>query len=127
MKLKFITLSFVFLFTSTFLQESKTDLLCGKKWFAKYIEMGENKMPVPPGEQNQMWMIFEKDGVHKVNTNNTVKKGTWKFTKNKDSIFFTTEKGLEKKMKLETLNKESLVLVLEERGQEGKIYLEKEE
>ncbi|MFD2568268.1 hypothetical protein [Pseudotenacibaculum haliotis] len=125
MKLKYLLLSLTLFVTSVFIQDSKTNLISGKKWHAKAIQMGEQKMDVPPGEQNQMWMIFHKDGVHEVNANNSIKKGTWKFSKQKDSIHFITEKGKEKSMKLEKLTKESLVLGFMENGMEARVYLEK--
>ena len=125
MKLKHLLLSFTFLLTSLFVQDSKTDLICGSKWHAKSIEMGEQKVDVPPGEQNQMWMIFHKDGVHEVNTSSTVKKGSWEFSKQKDSIHFTTHKGVKKSMKLDKLTKDLLVLAYTEQGMVARVHLEK--
>ncbi|MFY0631578.1 MAG: hypothetical protein JXR05_14465 [Flavobacteriaceae bacterium] len=131
MKLKYLALSIVLLFTSALIdsdiQDSKTDLLCKEKWYVKYIEANGNKQTPPPGQVDEMWMNFLKDGNHEVNSNNRIQKGKWAFTKNKDSITFTTEKGELKKTKIETLNKKELNLKLADQGQVITIHLERKE
>ena len=134
MKLKYLAVSIVFLFTSILnnsdVQDSKIDLLCNGKWYMSSMESGGNKMPVPKADKNSMWMIFSKDGKHEVNAkdkNSKAEKGLWKFSKNKDSIIFTTEQGNIKPMKLKDLTKKELNLVFDAYGREITIYLERKE
>lgn len=130
MKLKYLAITITFLFTTVFansdFQKDKTSLLCSGKWYMSYMEAGDMKMPVPEEQRANMWMNFFKDGKHQVNTQGKIKKGLWKFSKNKDSLIFTTEKGEKKSMKLKGLTKTALNLTLTDRGQEVTIYLEKD-
>lgn len=134
MNLKHLTVSIIILFTSILntsnVQEDKTALLCSGKWYMSHMESGETKKTIPEADKKNMWMIFSKDGKHEVNARNTNEKteiGSWKFTKNKDSILFNTESGLLKKMKIKSLTKKELGLTFLESGYEVSVYLDKNE
>ncbi len=131
MKLKYLALSIILLFTNLFgnvnnTQETKTDLLCIGKWHAKYGGYGDEKIPIPL-EQNKIWMLFYKNGDHEVRADNKIKKGQWEFSKNKDSIFFTTEEGKKKYMRIKKLTKKELDVVFIDNRQEITLYMEKVE
>ena len=125
MKLKYLTLSFIFLFTNIFIQDTKTDLICNGKWHIKSAVIDGNKVPLPPGKS--MWMTFSKDGKHIVNAGDVLgdEEGKWIFSKNKDSIIFTTSAGEKKFMGLKTLTKENLNLSFKEQNNEITMFLEK--
>lgn len=128
MKLKLLVLSITLFFASISInldtQTSKTDMLCGEKWYVTSMVSGELNIPVPNAEN--MWMKFHKSGQHDVNVDNVVKVGKWEFTKNKDSILFTTDKGTLQKMKLERLEKTNLDITFFESGRAFTMKLKKE-
>jgi len=78
----------------------------------KFASAGGSKFPVPPTES--MWMKFFKDGKHQVDVGDGLNEGKWEFTKNKDSIFFTTDKGNKKSMKIDLLTSKKLDLTFAE-------------
>jgi len=127
MKIKLLTFSLLFFISTSITQESKTDLLCGKKWYAKYATIDGIKTPIPPGEQNELWMLFYKDGKQVASVGDDKKIGQWKFSKNKDSIDFTTEAGKRKFMPIDTLTEKKLNLVFIDQNQKITIYFEKKE
>lgn len=131
MKLKYLFLSVTLILTSVFtntnIQDSKASLLCNEKWYVSYMETDDMKMPVPEEQKYSMWMIFHKEGKHEVNMNSEVEKGQWEFSKNKDSLHFVTQRGLNKSMRLQKLTKKELEVVFSDSGKEITIHLEKKE
>jgi hypothetical protein len=122
MKLKLFTLSLLLLFLYPLVQDTKTELLCDKKWELQFIEVDELKVPVDVDQNLQMWMLFEKGGVQKTNTTQGLIEGKWEFTKEKDALLITNVKGDQKKFTLQKLDKESLVLILDDFEETGVLY-----
>lgn len=123
MKLKSLILSLI-LFTSVFAwQDSKADLLCNKKWEMALVKINGKEERLSEDKNIRFWMVFEKDGTHKAGSDYGVQKGTWKFSKEKDSIFITSHIGESKGLQFITLSKDSLVLKSIERNEIGIIYL----
>jgi hypothetical protein len=122
MKLKVLLLSLVLFSFTLSDQDSKTDLLCDKKWELQFVELNELKVPTNGNKDLELWMLFEKNGILKTKTTKGVVEGSWKFTMKKDSIFITNERDDEKKFALKKLNKESLVLIITETGETGTLH-----
>jgi len=128
MKLKFLTLSLIILCTGILsdvtIQEDKTSILCSGKWYISSMQSGENTIAIPDDERDNMWMNFFKDGKHEVMASGKIKKGSWKFSKNKDSLVFNTQSGEIKYMKLRGLNKKELNLSFFDGGKKINISLD---
>lgn len=123
MKLKLITLSFLFLFLVPPFQDSKTDLLCNKKWNVQFLKNGQTKMDV---SSRNLWMQFYKDGKHVVGSDELEEIGTWKFSKNKDSLLIVTEAGNDKALRLDTLTSEKLHFFVSDKKQQFTMMLHAE-
>tara|TARA_R110000787_G_scaffold283347_2_gene396021 strand:- start:4792 stop:5187 length:396 start_codon:yes stop_codon:yes gene_type:complete len=128
MKLKFLILSLIILCTGILndatIQEDKTSILCSGKWYISSMQSGEMTIEVPDDKRDNMWMNFFKDGKHEVMASGNIKKGSWKFSKNKDSLVFNTQGGEIKYMKLRGLNKKELKLTFVDGGEKINISLD---
>ena len=122
MKLKYITITFLLCTSTLFIQESKTDLLCGKKWEMKFLEIDNQKIPVPESEFS-FWLFFKKDGTQKMNTEDGIAEATWKFSKNQDSILVTVSNGVKRNFALNKLEKNELILSIKQGRESAIMYL----
>jgi len=124
MKLKAFSLSLVLFTFTSFLQITKTDLICDKKWDVKFLKSGDLEMPVPP--EKDIWMKFYQDGRHDANNEAGIEKGTWAFTKNKDSIVFIDPKQAKRVVSLDSLSSDVLYLTFVDNGRKITIVMKGE-
>lgn len=127
MKIKYFILSITFLLANLIIQDGKTELLCSKKWDAKYVKINDHKVLIPSNGLKKILMTFHKDGRHEVSDYSKIEVGTWRFSKNKDSIFFTAETNFSNSMKIQSLTNKKLVLDYTNSGTKIALHLEVKE
>jgi hypothetical protein len=125
MKLKLLPLS-LFLFASlSFLQITKTELICDKKWTFTSMKSGDFEMPMNP--ENEIWMKFYKDGKHEAFSFGKLENGTWSFNKNEDSIIFVDPRETKRVMSLDSLNTDKLYITFVDKGRKIHIEMKKDQ
>jgi hypothetical protein len=88
------------------------------------MKSGDFEMPVPA--EKEMWMKFYEDGKHVAHDNTGTENGTWKFTKNQDSIIFVDPQQTKRVMSLDSLTTSKLQIAFVDRGRKINIFMEKE-
>ena len=123
--------SILFLFTLVLLsfqtihsQEDHSKLISSGKWYIEKIVKGEEALEVPSDNIKSFWMRFSKNGICETSAMGEISKGTWDYLKKENSIRISIEEDISVH-KIDVINKEKLVLTLEQDNLKITISLKK--
>lgn len=91
--------------------------LTNGKWHLDYIEMSNQKLPLPQDMKDNTYVIFFSDGKHEYFEMGSKRIGTWEYIEKSRSIK-TLDKDGEIIQHILTLDKANLALKVDEQGQE---------